>query len=119
MNISKISGNSINTFKAQTKITAPEHLLSKEDREYFEELGKRYKTPNDSIEISISELHPSTAKPEVQCYTVEKTINIRTANGNSTDKSQNAIPYIKNGVTVENNSPKNYLSKIFNNLLSK
>ncbi len=119
MNISKISANNALGFKAQTKINAPEDLLSKKDRAYFEELGKKYKTPNDTIEINISNLHSIDDKPNVQLYTVSKTIRTNSANGNSLDQSKMTIPYVKDGVTIEKNSPKNYLSKVFSSLLSR
>lgn len=115
MNIMRVSSLSTPAFKAQTKISAPENLLSKKDREYFEELGKKYKTPQDTIQIEISNLHATENKPEVQCYTVSKLIK----DGTSVEQSKKAIPYIKNGVPIENNSPKNYLTKTFNTLLSR
>ena len=119
MNITKISANMNTAFIAQTKITAPETLLSSEERKYFEELGKQYKTSDDFIEISITDLHASANKPNVQIYTVSKTIKGNSANGNYTDESQMSVPYIKDGIVIEKNSPKNYLTKLFNGLLSK
>lgn len=115
MNIMRVTPLSTPAFKAQTRINAPENLLSKKDREYFEELGKKYKTPQDTIQIEISSLHSAENKPEVQCYTVTKMIK----DGTSVEQSKKAVPYIKDGVPIETNSPKNYLTKTFNALLSR
>lgn len=118
MNISKISALTSPSFSAVTKISAPESLLSKKDKEYFEQLGKQYKTDRDTIEITISELSPSANHPETQCYTVLKTIGEKCAGGYTTDTTKMSIPFIKNGEIIENNSPKNYLAKVFSKMLN-
>ena len=58
MRISRISAHHtpLILFSAKTKVTAPESLLSKEDKEYFEQLGRRIKPDTDTIEIGISNL---------------------------------------------------------------
>ena len=65
MNVSKISMNTGASFKAQTKISASETMLSKEDREYFEKLGSKVGTDSDTIEIAIGDLTPSKMNPSV------------------------------------------------------
>lgn len=100
-------------FSAKTKVTAPESLLSKEDKEYFEQLGRRIKPDTDTIEIGISNLYSSKTNPNVQCYDVTKTMGKESDNSSSMQSSTISVPYIKNGIVQEKNSPKNYLEKLF------
>ncbi|MBS4760925.1 MAG: hypothetical protein KHX03_09540 [Clostridium sp.] len=122
MNISKISlmASPLKTnFKAQTNISAPEELLSKEDQAYFEALGSKIGTDKDTIEIKISELHDNKFNPNIKMYTAEKKYKIKHANGVSNIDNKMDIPYIKNGEMVEKNSPFNYIKTAFDRLLDK
>ena len=103
-------------FKAQTKITAPEEFLSKEEKEYFEELGSKIGTDKDIIEITISDLHDSKFNPDVKLYTAEKKYIIQKENGVSKIDTKMDIPYIKDGEVIEKNSPLKYINKIFERL---
>lgn len=115
MRISRISAHHtpLILFSAKTKVTAPESLLSKEDKEYFEQLGRRIKPDTDTIEIGISNLYSSKTNPNVQCYDVTKTMGSKGDNSSSMQSSTISVPYIKNGIVQEKNSPKNYLEKLF------
>lgn len=115
MRISRISAHHtpLILFSAKTKVTAPESLLSKEDKEYFEQLGRRIKPDTDTIEIGISNLYSSKTNPDVQCYDVTKTMGKESDNSSSMQSSTISVPYIKNGIVQEKNSPKNYLEKLF------
>ncbi len=115
MRISRISAHHtpLILFSAKTKVTAPESLLSKEDKEYFEQLGRRIKPDTDTIEIGISNLYSSKTNPNVQCYDVTKTMGKESDNSSSMQSSTISVPYIKNGIVQEKNSPKNYLEKLF------
>ena len=115
MRISRISAHHtpLILFSAKTKVTAPESLLSKEDKEYFEQLGRRIKPDTDTIEIGISNLYSSKTNPNVQCYDVTKTMGKESDNSSSMLSSTISVPYIKNGIVQEKNSPKNYLEKLF------
>ncbi len=115
MSILKVLLNGVPSFKAKTQINAPETMLSGKDKAYFEELGKKYRAPQDILEITISNLYHNEKSPEVECYNVTKAIKT----SSSTMQSTKAIPYRKGGVTIEKNSPKNYLIKTFNEMLSK
>lgn len=119
MNINKISLMASplkSNFKAQTRINAPEEFLSREEKEYFEELGSKIGTDKDTIEINISELHDSKFNPDVKMYTAEKKYHIQKENGFSEIDNKMDIPYIKNGEVIEKNSPLNYINKIFERL---
>ena len=94
MNISKISAYAAPSFSAQTRISAPENLLSKDDINRFVEMGKKYKTPQDIIEINISDIHPSENNPNVQVYTCTKIMKGKSPKGEYCDKSQIKIRYI-------------------------
>ena len=115
MRISRISAHHtpLILFSAKTKVTAPESLLSKEDKEYFEQLGRRIKPDTDTIEIGISNLYSSKTNPNVQCYDVTKTMGKESDNSSSMQSSTISVPYIKNSIVQEKNSPKNYLEKLF------
>lgn len=115
MRISRISAHHtpLILFSAKTKVTAPESLLSKEDKEYFEQLGKRIKPDTDTIEIGISNLYSSKTNPNVQCYDVTKTMGSKGDNSSSMQSSTISVPYVKDGIVQEKNSPKNYLEKLF------
>ena len=119
MRISRISVHHapLVAFSAKTKITAPSSLLSKEDKEYFEQLGKKIKPDSDTIEIGVSNLYSSKTNPNVQCYDVTKTIGKEGNISSSSQSSTISVPYIKNGVCQEKNSPKNYLEKLFSRWL--
>ncbi len=106
-------------FKAKTKILAPEELLSKKDKEFFEKLGSKIGTDNDIIEISISNLHCAESNPDVKAYTVSKMYMIQKNNSISTIKNRREIPYIKSGEIEEKNSPFNYINTTFERLLYK
>ena len=120
MRISRISAHHMPliAFSAQTKVTAPENLLSKEDKEYFEQLGKKIKPDSDTIEIGVSNLYSSKVNSDVQCYDVTKTIRKKGDNSSSMQSSTISVPYVKNGVVQEKNSPKNYLEKLFSRWLN-
>lgn len=113
MNVSKISMNTGASFKAQTKISASETMLSKEDREYFEKLGSKVGTDSDTIEIAIGDLTPSKMNPSVLIYNYSSNTKI----GNAVTKKSMDIPYIKDGVKNEQNSPLSYLTKVFDRMI--
>ena len=113
MNVSKISINTGASFKAQTKITAPETLLSKKDREYFEKLGSKVGTDADTIEIAIGDLAPSKVNPSVTVYNYSSKTQI----GNKFSQKVMDIPYIKDGIKNEQNSPFSYLTKVFDRMI--
>ncbi len=114
MNISKISINPTASFKAQTKITAPETLLSKKDREYFEKLGSKVGTDADTIEIAIGDLTQSKINPSVTVYNYSSKTQI----GNKFCQKVMDIPYIKDGIKNEQNSPFSYLTKVFDRMIN-
>ena len=78
---------------------------------------KKIKPDSDTIEIGVSNLYSSKTNPNVQCYDVTKTIGKEGNNSSSSQSSTISVPYIKNGVCQEKNSPKNYLEKLFSRWL--
>lgn len=106
-------------FKAHTKITAPEELLSPEDADYFEKLGSRIGTDKDVIEITIDDVHTTKYNPAVEVYTVTEKYLINQPDRASAIINTIAIPYIKDGKIIENNSPYNYILRTFEKLHRK
>ena len=119
MSISKIGISALlkTNFKAHTTITAPESLLSKENKEYFEEIGAKIGIDSDVIEISVSDLFDSKIDPSVKMYKARKKYSITNDNNVISVDNSIDIPYIKRGELVEKNSPKNYIKNIFDRLL--
>ena len=117
MNVSKVSMMSPMVFKAQTTIKAPESLLSKEDRDYFESVGSEIGKPTDTINITISDLHDTKRNPNVKTYTATKEYHFEQPTRLNSIKSNIEVPYIKNGEVVEKNSPKNYIANALKKLI--
>lgn len=118
MNIQKISLNKNLSFKATVKVNAPENLLKEDDRKYFESLGPSIGNDSDTFEVTISDLNPSEVDPSVLVY--QCTQNYKShADAFRTKYSNITIPYIKNGVKMQDKSPKAYLQKIFDRLMKK
>ena len=113
MNVGKVMMAQQPSFSAKTKIHAPESLLSEEDREYFEELGAKIGKDTDTIEITISEPAPSKMNPSVLIYNYSSNTKI----GNAVTKKSMDIPFIKDGVKNEQNSPLSYLTKVFDRMI--
>jgi len=116
MNVSKVSMAQPLSFHAKTTINAPESLLSKEDKAYFENIGSKLGTNKDTIEISIGELEQSECEPDVTGYRCNKVIKQKTSKSASTNQSSIFVPYIVDGKVNEKTSPKNYLQRIFNRM---
>ena len=117
MNVSRVTMAGPLAFKAQTTIKAPESLLSKEDREYFESVGQAIGTPADTIEITISDLQDSKSNPTVKTYKVTKNYHFENSQNRFEKQGTINIPYIKNGEVVEKNSPKNYIAQTLEKLI--
>ena len=115
MNIAKTS--SLNerpvNFQAKTVINAPDSMLSKEDKDYFKNLGSQLGTIKDSIEITLGEPEPSKVDPNVKGYPFIQKIAIKKKNGAVNETSVKFVPYIKNGEENEQLSPKAYMGKAF------
>ena len=118
MNISKISSAQNLPFKAKVTVNAPEKLLSKEDKKYFESLGPSIGNESDSFEVSISDLKPSAINPSVLVYQCTQRY-VSPSNPLYTKSQSIPVPYVKDGKTMEDKSPKVYLQRIFDRLIEK
>lgn len=106
-------------FGAQTKIEAPEELLSSDEIKYFEKLGAKVGNDKDIIEFSISDVHPAKRNPSMEVYTAQKKYLISYPDGVMSIDNKIEVPYIKNGEVIEKNSPFNYIKKAMEKLLDK
>ncbi len=117
MNISKISMVQPLSFEARTKITAPDKLLTKDDKSYFKKLGEKLGTSDDSIQISVGKLHHCEINPAVEGYNMETEISMQDRTYTYNSYSSEFIPFVKNGTPIEGNSPKEKIQKTFNEII--
>lgn len=115
----KVSNNVMTNmgFKAQTKINAPDSMLSKEEQEYFKSLGSLVGYEDDTLEITVSELHPVSFSPDSQYYTVTKEYKTNNEDIEIQRYIQVEIPYIKKDTAIKNHTPFNYLQSVFARML--
>ena len=118
MNISKISSAQGLPFKAKVTVNAPENLLSREDKKYFESLGPSIGNQDDVFDVTISELKPSAMNPSVLVYQCSQKY-LSPSNPSYSRLLSVPLPYVKDGKTMEDKSPKVYLQRIFDRLIKK
>ena len=113
MSVSKIlSVKPYNTsFKARTTITAPESLLSKEDRAKLIEQGKKIGTDEDTIDINISEVKDSDRDPGVRFYNISEKYNITLGPDKFEEKSESSFVYSNADKLYEMNLPKHVIGR--------
>lgn len=117
MNVQKTGLNPQQSFGAKTTIIAPEKLISKQQQEYLINLGKKVGKESDILNFSVSDLHSAANNPNVKTYTIMKQSSIDSAAGSTISQSSKEVPYEKNGVVMEKNSPFNYIKLLIERLM--
>ncbi len=118
MNIKQTSASDLKSvnFQAKTVINAPDEMLSKEDKAYFQNLGRKLGTNRDTIEITIGKIKPDLFDENTEQYLFMQEVSIKDNNSAVDTKSAEFVPYIKNGEKNEQISPKICMEKAFEHI---